>query len=171
MWGSQPFVTSTHRRTCTSFCFHMTVFDIKSGQENQDDLIFEAQAATAECFEHAKDLKWTLKPQSIHPEGVLINLAPVTQQDAESLRNWREAVASKLSHLGVRANPNYGFHSTLAYAVYPLASDEAQMALHSVLTMANQLIAQAPVEEIGFPQLCNFQDMGRFVPFFESGEK
>lgn len=61
-------------------------------------------------------------------------------------------------------SPHYVFHSTLAYNIYPILSNEARAAWQDYNEAVEWMLWSLGPFTLPKPDLCTFHDMGEFVP-------
>lgn len=85
--------------------------------------------------------------------------------DEVALAKWREAVAERIhaKHM-VPSSPGYIHHSTFAYQIYPITSNEAAAAWEAYNEAAICMLASVPPFTLTRPELCTFRDMAEFIP-------
>ena len=77
----------------------------------------------------------------------------------------RKAVAERIgAEHSVSSNPGYIHHSTFAYQLYPITSNEAAAAWEAYNEAAAWMLASVPPFTLTRPDLCTFRDMGEFLP-------
>ena len=108
---------------------------------------------------HVKvDLEKTLGPQRVSS----LRISPADDRENAKLRNLRDRMAEEVFRFRTPDHATYGFHVSLAYQMKPLSQEEAREH-HTILkSHVPEIIAAAPVIELGIPEYCTFDDMFRF---------
>ena len=99
----------------------------------------------------------------LNPTACTLRMIPVDEAENRKLRSVRDQL-SEIYGFRLKDHDQYGFHITMSYQIAPFTIQE-QTTYRSVLKeQVRQIIAVAPVLELGNPEYCTFPDMFRFEP-------
>lgn len=147
--------------------FHVTTFDMffSTGEEydRKSSMLETTFHSMGEAFLQAENFlppTLTFLPTGMNVNCALVMLDP-DDSTAKALDKWSEALAELAN---VVPHPDYEYHSTLAYQLYPTNSSEDHAAFRSVLAAANSMVRSLGPVTLPRPDFCRFKDMGAFVP-------
>ena len=104
------------------------------------------------------DLEKTLGPQRVSS----LRISPADDRENAKLRNLRDRMAEEVFRFRTPDHATYGFHVSLAYQMKLLSREEAGEHQAILKHHVPEIIAAAPVIELGIPEFCTFDDMFRF---------
>lgn len=112
------------------------------------------------------DLNVKMTPVAIKPKRV--QLQPKTEEDAEKLRVFREAVSKKI---GFALNPNYTFHISLSYQLQELNDSEKAEMDEFMEQLNEKYLSSFGDVNVNLAHFTLFNDMSAFGLYHEGREK